>query len=41
MVIPLWKRKGKKTDKNNYRGITPVSIGSKLLARVVAKRVQE
>eukprot|EP00973_Karenia_brevis_P085383 11848585-Karenia_brevis.AAC.1 len=39
VVIPLWKRKGKRTDKNTYRGITLLSVGSKLLARVVAMRL--
>lgn len=40
IVIPLWKRKGSKTDKSTWRGITLLSVGSKLLARVVASRVQ-
>eukprot|EP00973_Karenia_brevis_P008620 1166746-Karenia_brevis.AAC.1 len=39
IVIPLWKRKGKRTDKNTYRGITLLSVGSKLLSRVVASRL--
>ena len=41
LVVPLWKRKGKRTDKNTWRGITLLSVGSKLLARVVALRVQQ
>ena len=36
LVVPLWKRKGNKKDKNTWRGITLLSVGSKLLARVVA-----
>ena len=40
IVVPLWKNKGSKQDKNTYRGITLLSVGSKLLARVVAQRVQ-
>eukprot|EP00973_Karenia_brevis_P065148 9044744-Karenia_brevis.AAC.1 len=39
VVVPMWKRKGSKTDKNTWRGITLLSIGSKLLARVVAMRL--
>ena len=31
LVIPLWKRKGNKKDKNTWRGITLLSVGSKLL----------
>ena len=41
IVIPLWKRKGKKTDRNTYRGITLLSIGSKIVARIAATRVQK
>ena len=37
LVVPLWKRKGNKKDKNTWRGITLLSVGSKLLARVVAR----
>ena len=39
-VIPLGKKKGSPQDKNTYRGITLLSVGSKLLARVVAQRLQ-
>ena len=41
IVVPLWKQKGDKKDKNTYRGITLLSVGSKILARVVAQRVQQ
>eukprot|EP00959_Pyramimonas_sp_CCMP1952_P186105 3891749-Pyramimonas_sp.AAC.1 len=41
LVVPLWKRKGSLKDKNTWRGITLLSVGSKLLARVVASRVSE
>ena len=40
LVVPLWKRKGSKKDKNTWRGITLLSVGSKLLARVVATRLR-
>lgn len=40
LVVPLWKNKGKRTDKNTWRGITLLSVGSKLMARVVALRLQ-
>ena len=33
LVVPLWKRKGNKKDKNTWRGITLLSVGSKLLAQ--------
>ena len=38
LVVPLWKRKGNKADKSTWRGVTLLSVGSKLLARVVAQR---
>ena len=40
LVVPLWKRKGNRRDKNTWRGITLLSVGSKLLARVVATRLR-
>ena len=40
LVVPLWKRKGQKKDKNTSRGITLLSVGTKLLARVVATRLR-
>ena len=39
-VIPLWKMKHPKTCKHNWRGVTLLSIRSKLIARIVANRVQ-
>ena len=39
LVVPMWKRKGCAKDKNNYRGITLLNVGSKVLARIVATRV--
>eukprot|EP00959_Pyramimonas_sp_CCMP1952_P197751 4135646-Pyramimonas_sp.AAC.1 len=41
IVVPLWKKKGNRADKNTWRGITLLSVGSKLLARVVASRVSQ
>ena len=41
LVVFLWKRKGPKKDKSTWRGITLLSVGSKLLARLVAARVIE
>ena len=38
VTVPLWKNKGARSDKNTWRGITLLSVGSKLLARVVARR---
>ena len=41
IVVPLWKRKGDRKDKNTWRGITLLSVGSKLMARIVAARLQK
>ena len=41
ITVPLWKKKGSRTDKNTCRGITLLSIGSKLIARVVSARAQK
>ena len=41
ITVPLWKKKGSRTDKNTWRGITLLSIGSKLIARVVSARAQK
>ena len=40
LVVPLWKKKGSRKEKGNWRGITLLSVGSKLLARVVATRLR-
>ena len=40
LVVPLWKRKGNKKDKNTWRGIALLSVGSKLLPQVVATRLR-
>ena len=32
--IPLWKQRGDKTDTSTWRGITLLSVGSKLLAAI-------
>ena len=40
LVVPLWKGKGLKSDKSTWRGITLLSVGSKLLARIVAQCTQ-
>ena len=40
LVVLLWKRKGNKKDKNTWRGITLLSVGSKRLERVVATRLR-
>ena len=41
LVIHMWKRKGSKKDKNTWRGITLLSVGSKILARIVSSRTQK
>ena len=40
-VIPLWKQKHPKSNKNNWRGVTLLSIGVKLISRIVASRIQQ
>lgn len=40
IIFPLWKRKGERHNKNNWRGITLLSVGSKLVARICAARLQ-
>ena len=38
IMIPLFK-KGDRNDKNNYRGVCLLSMGSRILGRVMAKRL--
>ena len=40
VIFPLWKRKGDRHEKNTWRGITLLSVGSKLVARICAARLQ-
>ena len=40
-VIPLWKQKHPRSNKSNWRGITLLSIGGKLISRILASRVQQ
>ena len=35
LVVPLWKRKGDKADRNTWRGITLLSVGTKVMARLI------
>ena len=35
LIVPIWKRKGDVPDPGNYRGITLLSQGLKLLERVL------
>ena len=39
-IVTLHKNKGDRSDCNNYRGISLLSIAGKLFARVVLKRLQ-
>ena len=39
-IVTLYKNKGDRGDRNNYSGISLLSIVGKLLARVVLKRLQ-
>ena len=38
VVIPLYKLKGSRNDPNNYRGVCLLSMGSRILARILASR---
>ena len=40
IIIPLWKNKHPKRNKNNWRGITLLSVGTKIMARVFSQRTQ-
>ena len=40
LVIPLFKKKGGINDKNNYRGVCLLAMGSRILARVMAERLR-
>ena len=40
IAILLWKRKGSRQDKNTWRGISLLSGGAKLIARICAARLQ-
>ncbi|XP_069977551.1 uncharacterized protein [Penaeus vannamei] len=41
MVIPLWKGKGDRWDFSNYRGITLLSIPSKVFAHILLKWIHK
>ena len=38
-VVTIWKRKGSKSDCNNYRGISLLSITGKILGKVLLKNL--
>ena len=33
-VVSLWKQKGDRADKQTWRGVTLLSVGTKVLARI-------
>ena len=39
VVVPLYKMKGSRDDPNNFRGVCLLSMGSRVLARVLAVRL--
>ena len=41
IIITLYKNKGDRRDRNNYRGISPLCIAGKRLARVALYRLQK
>ena len=40
VIVPLFK-KGNRNDPNNYRGVCLLALGSRILARILAKRIGE
>ena len=38
VMVPLFK-KGDRNDRNNYRGVCLLAMGSRILARILAKRL--
>ena len=40
IIVPLWNQKQPRSDKNNWRGVTLLSVGAKVVARIVANRFQ-
>ena len=39
-IVTIWKRKGSKSDFNNYRGISLLAIAGKILGRVLLKKLE-
>ena len=39
-VIPIFKKKENRNDRNNYRGVCLLAMGSRILARVIANRLR-
>ena len=40
IIVPLWKGKGDRQDCNAYRGVTLLSVPSKVLARILLDRIR-
>ena len=40
IIVPLWKGKGNRQDCNAYRGVTLLSVPSKVLARILLNRIR-
>ena len=40
-VVPLYKGKGDRNNPNNYRGVCLLSMGSRIVARIAARRLRE
>ena len=40
LVVPLWKGKGDRTDCNNYRAVTLLSVPGKVFAKILLSRIR-
>ena len=41
LIVPLYKGKGDRNSPNNYRGVCLLSMGRRIVARIVSVRINE